>query len=260
MTEVDLACKEYGQGSPVLILHGLFGSARNWHSIARRLGERYAVYVLDLRNHGDSPWADDMDYLALAADVRAFIDRQGLDRPMVIGHSMGGKTAMCLALQHGERIDRVAVLDIAPVDYDHSHSEFIEAMQMVDPALIERRSEADAILSRTIPDVPVRQFLLQNLVAQDASFTWRINLPALSTNLDRILAFPSELADNGRYDGPALFLHGANSDYVLPQHVSIIQRLFPRARYQAVFGAGHWLHAERPDIVLSALDQFLGKP
>lgn len=256
MTELDLAWKQYGEGAPVLILHGLFGSARNWHSIARRLGERHSVFVPDLRNHGDSPWADDMSYLAMAADVRAFIDRQGLDRPAVIGHSMGGKTAMCLALQHGERIDRIAVLDIAPVDYDHSHSEFIEAMQTVDPALIERRSEADAILSRAIPDVPVRQFLLQNLVAQDSSFAWRINLPALATNLDRILAFPPELA-NTRYDGPCLFLHGATSDYVLPQHVGIIQRHFPRARYEAVYGAGHWLHAERPDMVLSSLGRFL---
>jgi pimeloyl-ACP methyl ester carboxylesterase len=256
MSELELACNEYGDGKPVLILHGLFGSARNWHSIARRLGERHKVYAVDLRNHGGSPWADEMGYLDLAADVRAFIERQGLDRPAVIGHSMGGKAAMCLALQHAERIDRLAVLDIAPVDYDHSHSEFIEAMQSVDPDLIERRAEADALLSKTVPEAPVRQFLLQNLVAKDEGFAWRINLTALATNLDRILAFPRELA-NARYDGLSLFLHGAVSDYVLPQHVATIERHFPRTRYEAVSGTGHWLHAERPDVVLGHLSRFL---
>ena len=256
---VALNSVEYGAGRPVVILHGLFGSARNWHSIAVRLSERYRICVLDLRNHGASGWADSMTYLDLAADVADFMGRHDLRSATVIGHSMGGKTAMALALLRPERVSALAVLDIAPVVYGHDHFAFIEALRELPLEDVRSRRDADLALAAKVPETGVRQFLLQNLVVRDGRFSWRINLDALYAGMTDLTGFPDSLGEC-RYDGESLFLYGSSSDYVQPQHHPAIRELFPRATLECVDGAGHWLHAERPEFVGARLARFLERP
>jgi len=252
---LDLAHTAHGSGPPVVILHGLLGSARNWATIAKRLAGTYRVLAVDLRNHGSSPWADAMSYEAMAEDVAALVARLGLAQPAVVGHSMGGKVAMQLALSHGDAVGRLVVVDIAPVRYERSFAPYIEAMQQVDLSAA-RRSEVDESLKPAVPDAGVRAFLLQNLVSSDGGFAWRVNLPALSANMDGIMGFP-ESADRRSFEGPALFLAGGRSDYLRPVHRAGIERLFPRAEFEVIEDAGHWVHAERPADFLEALERFL---
>ena len=253
---LDLAFQDYGEGPPLVILHGLFGSGRNWTGIARRLAEAWHVYALDLRNHGDSPWAEAMDYPAMAGDVGAFLDRQGLDRVALVGHSMGGKTAMALALTRPERIGSLTVVDIAPVAYPQTHQGYVEALQALDLGGITRRADADAALQASIPEAGIRAFLLQNLVARDGGFAWRFNLAALGAGMAEISGFP-ETPERGIYEGRTFFLGGGLSDYITADHHAAIGRLFPRAGIETVAGAGHWVHAEAPGPFLEALQGFL---
>jgi esterase len=255
---VNLASTEYGTGSPIVILHGLFGSSRNWRSIAKRLAVRYHVYALDLRNHGGSPWTDSMSYPEMADDVRAFIERHDLAPVMMLGHSMGGKTAMWLALEHPRLLKALIVVDIAPVAYAHSFMAYVQAMSDLNLAELSRRSEADAALAHGIPDAAVRMFLLQNLVYREHHFDWRINLAALASNVEQLMGFP---ASAGRiYEGPALFLHGSRSAYVQPEHEASIHRLFPQAQLRAVADAGHWLQVDQPERFVQTVIAFLDSP
>ncbi len=253
---VELSHAEYGAGPPLVILHGLFGSARNWTSLARQLGETHHVYALDLRNHGASGWAETMTYEEMAGDVRAFLARHGLEGAVVMGHSMGGKTAMCLALEEGSLIGRLIVVDIAPVAYSHTHGPLIAAMQGADLAGATRRGEVDRQLAAQIPEAALRSFLLQNLVTEEGRLRWRINLDALAANMAVLTGYPDDL-EGRRYDGPAFFLSGAGSDYVLPEHHGAIRTLFPQAEIDAIEGAGHWVHAEQPRAFLERVQTFL---
>ncbi|MCP4328877.1 MAG: alpha/beta fold hydrolase [Alphaproteobacteria bacterium] len=253
---LELAYQAAGEGPPLIILHGLFGSGRNWTSIARRLGDRHRVYTLDLRNHGDSPWDPSMDYIDMAADVVAFMDVQGLETAAVIGHSMGGKAAMALALEQGARVSALVVVDIAPVTYDQRHLPYVRAMQAVDLAVARRRSEVDARLRDAIPDAGIRAFLLQNLTPVEGGAAWRLNLDALAAEMPRLVDFPRPLLDR-RYTGPALFVAGARSDFVGAEHGDLIGRLFPRAVVETVADADHWVHADQPDKFVAAVTGFL---
>ena len=255
---LDLSFQDYGEGPPLVILHGLFGSGRNWTAIARRLAEAWHVYALDLRNHGDSPWADDMDYRAMAADVYAFLERQGLEQVPVVGHSMGGKTAMALALMQPERVTSLTVVDIAPVAYAETHQAIVDALQSLDLDGISRRADADAALQPAVPEAGIRAFLLQNLVAKDGSFAWRFNLAALEAGMPAISGFPEQLVERC-YGKRTLFLHGGLSDYVRPDHHAVIHRQFPMASIEEIEGAGHWVHAEKPDRFLEVLRAFLAE-
>ena len=239
--------------SPLIVLHGLFGSASNWRSIARQLSDQFEIFVLDLRNHGASFWADAMDYPALAGDVAGFIEQHGLSTVNILGHSMGGKTAMTLALNQPELVSKLLVVDIAPVSYGHSHAPFIDAMLALDLNKLNNRSQADEALREAVPEDGVRLFLLQNLVQQEGRFHWRINLPALRESMPTLVGFPD--LDN-TFQGPALFLHGANSEYVLPEHQAAIKRYFPNAQQQSVPGAGHWLQAEQPVLTVETARRF----
>jgi len=241
------------QPPSLIVLHGLFGSASNWRSIARQLSKHFQVFALDLRNHGASFWDDKMDYPALADDVAGFIAQHELGAVNIIGHSMGGKTAMYLALTHPELIAKLLVVDIAPVAYSHTHAPFIDDLLALDLATLSKRSDADQALRDAIPEDGVRLFLLQNLVQQDGTFRWRINLPVLRQTMPNLVDFP---ALQTHYPGPCLFLQGGNSDYVLPQHTATIERYFPNALQQHVAGAGHWLHAEQPALMIEAAEQF----
>lgn len=252
---VELVAQTHGEGPDLVILHGLFGSGRNWTTHAKQLAERWRVHLLDLRNHGGSPWHDEVSYPAMAADVAAYLDREGLERPTVVGHSMGGKTAMALALDQGERIERLVVVDIAPVPYGHSHAGFIDAMLALDLPVLGKRSAVDAALAGEIPDAGVRAFLLQNLTQRDGSLAWRLNLCALQAAMPALVGF--EVPVREAYEGPAFFLAGADSDYVLPEHEGQIRGLFPEAEISHIPGAGHWVHAEQPAEFMARLTGFL---
>jgi pimeloyl-ACP methyl ester carboxylesterase len=226
-------------GTPLLIAHGLFGSGRNWGVIAKRLSDTRRVIALDLRNHGASPWQDDHSYPALAKDLSEMIDLIG--GPVdLLGHSMGGKAAMVAALS-GANIRRLIVADIAPVTYDHTQQHLIEAMQALPMDQLSSRTKAEQALSGQIEDPTVRSFLLQSLNLQD--HTWRLNLPALRASMADIIGFPEV---SGQFVTQTLFLTGAKSNYLRPEHRPLIKSLFPKARFAKIPNAGHWLHAERP--------------
>lgn len=242
-------------GTPLLVLHGLFGSARNWQGIARRLGEQRHVYALDLRNHGGAPWAPGMSYPEMAADVLRFLDDRGFPRATVLGHSMGGKTAMALALAHPDRVDRLIVADIAPVAYTHTHAPFVAAMKAARLDGLTRRGEVEAQLAEAVPEASLRSFLLQNLVLEQGAFRWRINLDAIDANMDALIGFPD--VGDATYGGPALFIGGTASEYITADSEPAIRRHFPKARVEMMAGAGHWVHAERPDEFTALVEAFL---
>ncbi|MCX7890071.1 MAG: alpha/beta fold hydrolase [Rhodobacteraceae bacterium] len=237
-----IAQGERTAATPVLIVHGLFGSARNWGAIQKRLAGRGRVVAVDMRNHGDSPWTASHTYPEMAADLAEVIRDEG--GPMdVIGHSMGGKAAMALALTEPALVRRLVVADIAPVAYGHTQLPLVEAMRALDPGTVATRAEADRRLAVMVPDAATRAFLLQSLDLKAEPHRWRLNLPVLAAAMPDIVGFP-EMA--GVFEGPVLFLSGGTSGYVRPEHRDRIRALFPRARFARIKGAGHWLHAERP--------------
>lgn len=248
-----LKATEAGSGPPVVLLHGLFGAARNWGAIQRAVAQRFRVIALDMRNHGDSPHGADMRYTTMAEDVRQTLESLGLDQVALIGHSMGGKTAMALALAHPARIGRLLVSDIAPVVYDHGNTAIADAMRAVPLSAELTRQQADAALSQAVPRADVRAFLLQNL-RFGAGAHWRIGLQEIAAAVPDLEGWPRV---SGTYDGPSLFVTGANSDYVLAEHRPVIREMFPRARFVAVKGAGHWVHADNAAGFLSVLEAFL---
>ncbi|SFI90123.1 alpha/beta fold hydrolase [Jannaschia pohangensis] len=224
---------------PLLIAHGLFGSARNWGVIAKRLSDSRAVIAVDMRNHGDSPWYDSHSYPDLAADLARVIEAEG--GPMdVLGHSMGGKAAMVLALTRPELVRRLIVADIAPVTYGHTQAHLIAAMRAVDLERVTRRSEAAEQLAQ-VPDDGTRSFLLQSLDV--AGKRWTLNLDVLEAEMPAIIGFPEM---EGVFEGSAVFLSGGESDYVRSEHRPAIKALFPKARFAKIPEAGHWLHAQKP--------------
>jgi pimeloyl-ACP methyl ester carboxylesterase len=253
---LSLASAEYGQGPPVAILHGLFGSGRNWRSIAQQLAARHRVLTFDLRNHGASPWADGMSYGEMVDDLWASLHERGIERTALLGHSMGGKVAMLSALLHPGEVDCLVVVDIAPVPNPPTLLAFIRAMRDVDLRGISRRSDADAQLAAAIPDATVRAFLLQNLLIDEGHAHWRLNLEQLEREFFQILDFP-ELPAEVAYQGPTLFVAGANSTYIQPGDEPAIRRFFAQARIRRIDGAGHWVHAEQPKTFLRVVEPFL---
>jgi len=241
---------------PLLIVHGLYGSGRNWGVIAKRLSDRGLVVTPDLRNHGESPRADSHSYEDLAADLAELIEHLGGGPVDLCGHSMGGKAAMALALTAPEKIRRLVVADIAPVAYAHSQLRFIEAMRAVDLSALTRRSEAEAQLAERGVEKALQSFFTQSLDVPNRR--WRLNLDVLEAEMPRIMGWPEALT--GPFEGPTLFLSGGASDYVTPDHRPTIKALFPRARFAKLPGAGHWLHAERPRAFEAALRAFLDTP
>jgi pimeloyl-ACP methyl ester carboxylesterase len=244
---------ESGAGHPVVFLHGLFGNARNFGSFQRALSARFRVIALDMRNHGASPHGDGMRYPELAADVLETLASLNALPAAMIGHSMGGKAAMAAALSQPEAVTRLLVADIAPVVYQHGNATVVQALQSIrlEPGLT--RQQADAALVDAVPDPGVRQFLLQNL-RFGASPEWRIGLQQIATAIPDLEGWvPLER----NYTGPALFVTGAQSDYVQTAHRSAIRALFPKARFVAVKNAGHWLHADNPAAFMAVLEAFL---
>ena len=255
--QVQLHCDARGEGAGVVLVHGLYGSGNNFRRHANWLAEHFRVLSPDLRNHGRSPHHPDMSYPAMAADLAALLDAEGLDQATLVGHSMGGKAAMALALTHPERVAGLVVVDIAPVAYDHDQAGILQAMADVDLARVASRGDADRQLRAAVPEAGVRQFLLTNLERADGGWRWRLPLDILADALPVILDFPEP---GSPYTGPTLFLHGAASDYVSPRHHEAIRRHFPEARIQGLDGVGHWVHAEAPEAFEAELRRFLGLP
>ena len=239
---------------PLLIAHGLFGSARNWGVIARRLSDRREVLAVDMRNHGDSPRFPTQSYADMAADLAGVIAAHG-GRADVLGHSMGGKAAMMLALTEGAMVNRLVVADIAPVAYSHDQTRHITALRALDLSGLTSRAEADARLAAAVTDPALRAFFLQSLDLRATPPGWRINLDVLEAEMPKIIGWPQVA---GRFDGPTLFLSGALSHYVLPDYREAIRTLFPAARFAKLPGAGHWLHAEKPRAFEETVRVFLG--
>ena len=253
---VTLAHEDIGTGAPLLILHGLYGSSSNWRRIAKALSSTRRVVSIDLRNHGASPWAATMTYPEMAADVAALIDRLGLvvdgDAPAVLGHSMGGKVAMTLALTDAAHVGHLVVVDIAPVSYGDRFSSYTAAMRGVDAASASNRDEVRRVLLQTIPDERTVGFLMTNLVRNGEQYDWRLNLMGLAASMETIGAFPDDLL--GRtYGGPVDVIDGARSEYVSDADRPRFLALFPAARFTTIADAGHWLHADQPDAFVAAV-------
>ena len=225
---------------PVMIVHGLYGSGRNWGVIAKRLSDQFFVITVDLRNHGDSPWLDTHNYHVMADDLVEVINSLNI-KPNIIGHSMGGKAAMVLALKRPNLVRNLIIADIAPVKYEHDQSQFIEAMQKVDLSKVEKRSDATLALSKFVEDKSLQNFFTQSLDIK--AKRWKLNLKVLRSEMSEILSFPKIESE---FSGHSLFLKGENSDYIKPEHRKLIKSLFTKARFATFKEAGHWLHSEKP--------------
>ncbi|MGM0451367.1 MAG: alpha/beta fold hydrolase [Pseudomonadota bacterium] len=251
---VELNAGVKGDGPPLILLHGLFGAGDTLGGVRRRLAPDYEVHSLDLRNHGDSPHTDSMSYPEMASDVLAYMDRAGLEQAHLLGHSMGGKAAMELALMAPDRVQRLIVADIAPVAYEPHHDAIQEALEALDPESVKSRREADGVLAEHIGEKGVRQFLLTNLVPSEAGFRWRMNVPGILACYQQIMAAPSA---DGVYKGPTLFIRGGDSDYIQSSHQDAVLHYFPNAGLKVIPGVGHWLHAEKPELFARICQRFL---
>jgi len=255
METVELAFEEFGDpdNSPLIILHGFFASSRNWRQIAQRLSGRYHVYVPDVRNHGASAHHPLMDYPVMAADLLRFIDERGLATASLLGHSMGGKIAMWLALTSPNKVNKLIVADIAPVSYKHSFDNTVQALKALPLAEISNRKQAETLLAAAIPELSYRQFLLQNLILKDGKYCWRVDLDIFQRMAHHIAAFP-DAGHLAPFSGSALFIAGGDSDFVQPE---AINSLFPDAAFSTVAEAGHWLHVQQPDAFTALVEKFL---
>ncbi len=255
-------------GSWVVFCHGLFGQGKNWTQVARVVADRHRVLLVDMPQHGRSPWTDDFGYPDAAGQLDECLGAHVGDGPVaVVGHSMGGKIAMVLALQHPARVERLCVVDVAPVAYRSAHSfdRYVEAMRGLDLTALVSRADADAAMTDAVPDPVVRGFLLQNLRRHHdpspgaPAWYWQPNLEVIGRRLDVITGWPAdELAEVSPYDGPVLWVRGERSDYVADEHTAEMSALFPRVRKVTVKGSGHWVHSEQPEAFVGVVRAFLG--
>ena len=252
---MELNYKSFGEGPALIILHGLFGSLDNWQSLAKRFSDEYSVFIVDLRNHGKSAHVDDFSYELMAEDLGEFMDQQGIYSANIVGHSMGGKVAMHFALDQSARVEKLIVVDMAPVSYPPHHTAILSAITGLDLDALPSRKAADALLSPNIPEFGTRQFLMKNILRKkEGGFEWKFNLDVLYREYNSILEeveadFPAEM--------PTLFLSGGNSEYVLPEYHERILELFPETSFEVLPDVGHWVHAEAPDKFHSSVMNFL---
>lgn len=249
------------QGSPVVFCHGLFGQGKNWTQIAKRLSGDHRVTLLDMPDHGRSPWSERFDYLAAADLVARAVEEAGQGDPVtLVGHSMGGKIAMLVALRHPELVDRLCVVDVSPVAYPDrdEFGDYMDAMLAVDLDAVESRSDADEALEEAAPHPTIRSFLLQNLQRSDeGGWRWLPNLEVLRRDLAELGGWPADAVENTTYDGPVLWIAGATSPYVTDDYDTAMESLFPRERRVTIKDAGHWVHSEQPEVFTEVLARFL---
>lgn len=247
--------KQSGQGPYAILIHGLFGSLENLNVIAHALADNFTVINIDLRNHGRSPHSADMDYPTMARDVIELLKTLNISKAHLIGHSMGGKVAMQIAHHYPEVVNKLVVLDIAPVSYQSRHDDIISALELVAQDPTADRKQADEIMQTLIPELGVRQFLLKSFAKNDSGqWQWRFNLAALSNQYKNIL---SNIDANDSCLCDTLFIKGNDSDYILPQHRDAIMSQFNNAKAKIIHGTGHWLHAQKPQAVNKSIIDFL---
>ena len=261
---MELFFRKYGQGPPLIIIHGLYGSSDNWVGIGRRLAENFEVFIIDQRNHGKSPHTSDHNYKLLKVDLLEFMDSQSIKKAIIIGHSMGGKTAMFLAANYPERVSHLIVADISPKSYKTTnsnqllaHTSIIRAMYNLDFYGISSRQEVDDILAKSISEGRIRQFLLKNIKrSKDNEYSWRINIRTIKNELKNIMEGLDE--NQPEITGfPILFIKGGNSDYIQKDDEKTIRKIFPFADIETIPNAGHWLHAEQPELFLEKINDFI---
>ena len=243
-----------GDGAPLMILHGLFGSSDNWRSIASQLSQERQVISVDLPNHGQSPHTDNVAYQDMADDVAVLIQELGLKNVDMLGHSIGGKVAMTIATSYPDKIKSLIIVDMAPKSYPDRHSDIFDALLAVDISTLTKRSEADGILAKTIPNKAIRQFLLINLIKRNEKLKWQLNLTVLAQHYSALL---KAVGEGTTVKQPSLFIRGALSDYIEDRDVKLIKQQFLSAEVVTIENAGHWIHAERPDVFLSTVHAFL---
>lgn len=245
--------ERFGSGTPVVILHGLFGDLDNLKRLGRELESDFDIIAIDIRNHGDSFHSDTMSYAAMADDIAKLLDALKVNSAHFVGHSMGGKLAMEFALSFPQQVLSVVAADVAPVAYDPKHRHILDALEALDLTQISSRQDADKLLSSQIDNRGVRQFLLKNLRHVDTGYEWRLNLPALDAHYAEI----SGAVRSGQYDGPILFIKGGDSDYLKPEHESEIRDRFSNVDVKIIEGTAHWLHAEKPRIFNRLVREFI---
>lgn len=251
---MKLFYREFGEGKPLLILHGLFGSSDNWQTLAKKFSKEFRVFTLDLRNHGRSFHHNEFDYNVMTQDICEFIDQQELTRVCLMGHSMGGKLSMNYALKYPEKVDTLIVVDIAPRKYQVYHDGIIQALKSLNLERYKKREEADEALSGMIMNFPVRQFLLKNLVRKkDGKFKWKLNLEAIDQSIDKLVV---EISGNKPFEGSTLFVAGQKSDYIRPVDEEHILELFPNAVIKYLPDVNHWVHAQAPDLLYKTVVDF----
>ncbi|MEB2780860.1 alpha/beta fold hydrolase [Algoriphagus sp. C2-6-M1] len=251
---MQLNFKKIGSGKPLIILHGLFGSADNWLTISKDLKDDFTLYLVDQRNHGDSPQSDEWNYEVMAEDLKELMDNEGLEKAFLMGHSMGGKTAMNFALKYPEKVEKLIVADIAPRYYAVHHHDILEGLNALDLNELQSRKEADEELARSIPEIGVRQFLLKSLGRDTDGFQWKINLPVITEKINEV---GKALPDGKSFAGPTLFMAGSNSSYIQQSDLVDIDAFFPDNEVEFIADAGHWLHAEQPEAVVEEIRRFL---
>lgn len=259
MTRSELHTTSYGAGGGLVVFcHGLFGQGRNWTQVAKQLAGDHRTLLVDMPDHGRSPWSERFDYLAAAEQVAGLL---GPDDPVaLVGHSMGGKIAMLVALHRPELVERLVVVDVSPVTYHHTEEfrGYVDAMRGLDLAALERRSEADGLLREAVPIPSVRAFLLQNLRHEDGRWTWQLNLDVIGRDLVELGEWPEDRLEGATpYAGPVLWVAGADSSYVQDEHAVPMDRWFPANRKVTIKGAGHWVHSQQPQVFLEVLRRFL---
>ncbi len=244
-----------GHGPTIAFLHGLYGQGKNFLSVAKALAPTYGSALIDLPNHGESAWTKSVDYVDMADTVAATL-RERVGRTSVIGHSMGGKVAMVIALRHPDLVERLGVVDIAPVEHaDMSEfRHYLDSLAAIDLDQVATRADADTTLASMVPNATIRGFLLQNLIRSSSGFTWKANLDVLRRDLVNIGSFPQHLAS---YDGPVLWVSGGKSNYVRAEYGERMREYFPAVRKVVVKGAGHWVHSEQRDTFIATLRYFM---
>ena len=255
---MELHYRTLGEASPdrpsIIVLHGVFGTSDNWQTFGKSLAEQYQVFLVDQRNHGQSPHSDQFDYPSMADDLQEFAKQHTEGQIVVLGHSMGGKAAMFFAVRYPELLSKLIVVDIAPRAYPVHHQSVLAGLGAVKIDDLQSRQEAEEQMKPHVSEKGVRQFLLKNLQRTDTGFAWKLNLPVIRDNIEAVgVAVP----DNNSFSGPTLFVRGEKSDYVQDADSSSITRIFPSAKIVTIHNAGHWVHAEQPDALLTTVVEFL---
>jgi len=254
---MELNHKVFGSGDPVIILHGLFGMLDNWQTIAKKLAEDYMVYIVDQRNHGRSPRMDTHNYSVMAEDLAAFMESQWIHSAHIVGHSMGGKTAMQMAMDFPDMVESLSVIDISPTASTRGHDQVFDALNAVDISNLGKRSEAQEAMSAHVQEVGVIQFLLKNLTRKkEGGYEWKMNLPIIERDYERIL---DPIVCIAPYEEATLFIKGGRSRHIIDSDLELMKECFPNYQMKEIADAGHWVHADAPGVTLLMLREFLSQ-